>query len=405
MPRLSLRHGLGIIALLALATVGYVVLRPGFSSASTAGARAPGPAQSVSSASAPGEWAMEGFNPARTRALDAGIPLPLDRQRELRVVEDKGIGSPIAIARNTILVEAEHHLRAIDLRNGRERWSFAETGRYISPAIAGDTVFIRVEANNEGQILALDLATGQQRWAFTPRRLSSSATSFWGGHLTSPVVANGLVFIGAGKELYALDAATGAVRWEYSAQDHIASSATVGDGRVYISDARNLLAIDQQTGALAWKAPATFSIYFSPIVAHQTVFFTNGGNVIALSTTDGAKRWEIGFPDVTLFPAAAQGSRLFVKSTSTLYALDLATGKELWRSDHPNFVSFPAVAGEQLFAVIGTEGQTRLAVIDTVTGQQVWTQPVPLLTTAAPVIAGKTLYVRTTDGRVIGLSN
>ncbi len=348
---------------------------------------------------------MEGYNPARTRALSGSITLPMNQQREIHVTADKGIGSPVAIAQNIMLVEAERTLRAIDLETGKERWSFAENGRYISPAAAGDTVFIRAEANNQGQIFALDLHTGQQRWAFTPRRLSSPATSFWGGHLTSPIIVDDVVFIGAGKELYALDAVTGAVRWEYTTQDYISSSATVGDSRVFISDATHVYAIDQQTGTLAWKSPTTLAIYFSPIVANQTVFLTNGDNLLALSTADGTKRWETGFPGTPLLPAAVQGSRLFAKSTSTLYALDLATGSEIWRFDHPGYVSFPAVAGEQVFAVTGIGAQTGLTALDVATGERVWDQPVAALATAAPVIAGQTVYIRTTDGRVLGLSN
>ena len=124
-----------------------------------------------------------------------------------------------------------------------------------------------------------------------------------------------------------------------------------------------------------------------------------------MNTVDGAKRWEIGFPHETLIPGAVQGSRIFVKSTTTLHALDVATGKELWRFDDPNFVSFPAVAGNQLFAVTGAWGQTGLTVIDAATGKRVWNQSVPTLTMAAPVIAGQTLYLRTTDGRVLGFYN
>ncbi len=85
--------------------------------------------------------------------------------------------------------------------------------------------------------------------------------------------------------------------------------------------------------------------------------------------------------------------------------MDLATGKELWRFDNPNFVSLPAVAGEQIFAVTGSMGQTGLSVLDVATGKEVWNQRVTALASAAPVIAGQTLYLRTTDGRVLGLSN
>lgn len=348
---------------------------------------------------------MEGYDPARTRAAGAGMTLPINRSRAVPVRDDEGSGSPLAIARNTILVDADRRLRALDLETGKERWSFGQTGAYLSPAVAGNTVFIRSESNNEGQILALDIRTGKQLWAFTPRRLSSAEINWFGGHLSSPVVVDGVVFIGAGKELYALDAANGKVLWEYGAGSYVVSSATIGAQQVFISDVDHFYAIDRRAGKLAWKVKVDFSIYFSPVVAGETVFFTNGEKILALGAADGAKRWEAAFAGETLVPSGAQGNRLFVKSTTRLHALDSTTGKELWRFDNPNFVSFPAIAGEQLFAVTGAGGLTSLAALDIATGKAVWRQDVPALAAAAPIIAGGSLYVRTTDGRLLAFFN
>ena len=112
------------------------------------------------------DWVMEGYNPARTRARSSALAMPISLQRELRIPEDRGVGSPLVITKDTMLVEAEYHLRAIDLTTGDERWSFPEAGRYISPAIAGDMVYIRVESDNQGKVFAIDLDTGEQRWEF-----------------------------------------------------------------------------------------------------------------------------------------------------------------------------------------------------------------------------------------------
>ena len=104
MPRFSLRHILGLVAVLALLAIGYAAFRPRPTFSTAPATVAPPAARSVSSASAPDEWAMEGLNPARTRALSAGIALPINRQREVRIVGDKGVGSPVAIVQNTLLV-------------------------------------------------------------------------------------------------------------------------------------------------------------------------------------------------------------------------------------------------------------------------------------------------------------
>jgi outer membrane protein assembly factor BamB len=283
-----------------------------------------------------------------------------------------------------------------------ERWSLPLDGIYVSPAVAGNTVFVRAEADNKGQMLALDIASGKQRWTFRPKRLSSASNGYFGGHLTSPVVVDGTVFVGAGKEVYALDAATGAVGWTFVAQDYISSSATVSSDRIYISDFGHLYAIDRQTGQLVWAFPTERSIYFSPVVAAQTVLLTNGDTLVALDTTSGKPRWNLKVPGEELIPAAIQGSRGFAKSISTLYALDLASGKLLWRSHDVNFISLPVVAGDQVFVVSGMGQDTAVAALDATTGRNTWKYAVASLATAAPVIAGQSLYVRTIDGRVLG---
>ena len=351
------------------------------------------------------DWVMEGYNPARTRARSSALAMPISLQRELRIPEDRGVGSPLVITKNTMLVEAEYHLRAIDLTTGNERWSFPEAGRYISPAIAGEMVYIRVELDNQGKVFGIDLDTGEQRWEFKPRRISGADTSYWGGHLTSPVVSDNTVYIGAGKELYALNSATGELRWEYGAGDYVFSSASVDDGRVFISDAGHLYALDQQSGTPLWKVPHDLSVYFSPIVAGGSVIITNGAKLLALDAKTGGKRWETGFEGERLLPGAVQGDLLIAKSTAALFGLDLASGKELWRSDFSNYVSFPVVAGEHLFLVTGATGVTAVSALEIATGKQIWTQSVPALSNASPVIAGQTVYLRTTDGRVLGMHN
>jgi outer membrane protein assembly factor BamB len=358
--------------------------------------------QILSSTSGPEDWAMEGNNPSRTRSIETQLALPLSQQREVKLTADTGAGSPLTIAHGIMLVESEHLLRAVDLHAGTERWSFPLRGLYVSPAVAGKYVFIRSESGNKGQMLALDIDSGQSLWAFTPKRLSSAANNYFGGHLTSPVVVDGTVFVGAGKEVYALDAASGAVRWEYDAKEYISSSATAADGRIYISDFDALYALDQKTGAQIWSYPTKMTFYFAPVIGGQTVLLASGAQLLALDTISGKQLWATSLPGDGVVPGAIQGTRAFVKSTSTLYALDLASGKQLWQAHDTNYISLPAVAGDKVFVISGMGASTILAAIDASSGQNAWTLPVKALSTSAPVIAGQSLYVRTTDGRVLG---
>ncbi|MFO7170812.1 MAG: PQQ-binding-like beta-propeller repeat protein, partial [Chloroflexota bacterium] len=355
------------------------------------------------SPAASGDWSMEGQNPGRTRAVANSLSLPLTHQRLVAMPRDNETGSPPVIAKGLMLVETKDHLRAFDLRSGRERWSFDQPGSYISPAIAGDQVFIRAEAGNKGELIALSLDSGLPAWRFSPKRLSSADNNYFGGHLTSPVIADGTVFVGAGKELYALDAASGALRWEFATQNYVTSSATVADGRVFISDFDYIYAIDQNSSALLWTYPAKDAISFSAVATDRAVMVTSGSAVLALDAATGQPLWEHSVMGEKLIPAGAIGDVAFVKSTETLYALNLADGKENWRYHNINFVSLPALAGEQVFVVSGIGADSAVLALNASSGESMWEQRIRSLASTAPIIAGGALYVRMEDGRVLGL--
>lgn len=400
------RRLLAIELLVGFALVAFLIVRAQARPATPAAAdNAPA---ALHAAAASGDWAMEGSNPARTRAQAADVLLPPTQRRELAIKGDLGNGSPPTIARDTMLIEsnnaaAQKTLRALDVRSGAERWAVYQKGLYISPAVEGNRVFIRTEEANKGHVVALDLATGRELWAFVPKRLASAETNYYGGHITSPAVVRGVVFVGAGKEIYALDAATGRARWTYTTQDYITSSASVDSGRVYISDFTHFYAIDQASGKLVWAIGTPSSVYFSAVSAGSTVLVTNGKSLSALDAATGAQRWIANYPnDQGLIPAGVQGQHVFVKSTETLYALDLGSGKELWRMHDLNFVSLPAIAGDQIFLVIGSGADSAIEARNIADGSVTWRQTVGQLANTAPVIAGSTVYVRTTKGSVIG---
>lgn len=351
----------------------------------------------------PADWSMEGQNPGRTRFTPAALTLPLTHLRALSMDADRETGSPPVVARGLLLAETKDKLRAFDMRNGRERWTYDQSGSYISPAVSGNLVYFRAEANNKGQVVALDLANGKPVWQFTPKRISSADNGFFGGHISSPVIVDGTVYIGAGKEVYALNAGTGELRWEFAAQNLVTSSATVAGGRVYISDFDYFYAIDQASGKLLWSYPAKSAISFSAVATEHTVLITSGEAVVALDGASGRKLWESSYEGQKLIPAGVSGELALVKSTETLYALRLGDGGEVWRFNDINFISLPAVAGGQVFVVSGSSANTAVEALDSATGKSVWKQPVRSLASTAPVIAGGAIYVRMEDGRVLGL--
>jgi len=129
---------------------------------------------------------------------------------------------------------------------GQKLWAFEAAGPVrSSPAIGVDgTVYVAAD-NPARSVYALNAATGQMLWEFQ--------TSCCNDVRASPAVgSDGTVYVGSDdSRLFALDGATGNIRWEYQAgSDSVFSSPAVGsDGTVYVgSSDRKIYALNGATG-------------------------------------------------------------------------------------------------------------------------------------------------------------
>src|SRR5579863_7600380 len=106
---------------------------------------------------------------------------------------------------------------------------------------------------------------------------------------SSPAVANGVVYVGSGDNVYALNSRTGAQLWSYATGNAVFSSPAVADGVVYIgSEDYNVYALDAKTGAKLWSYDTGYYVESSPTVANGAVFvFGDNGNIYALDASSG----------------------------------------------------------------------------------------------------------------------
>jgi outer membrane protein assembly factor BamB/formylglycine-generating enzyme required for sulfatase activity len=105
---------------------------------------------------------------------------------------------------------------------------------------------------------------------------------------SSPVVVDGLVYIGGPKGFHALDAATGKEKWLIDVKGGVKSSACIAKGVVYfIGTDGNVYAADPKTGDVKWKARTKATVACSPAVAYDAVFFYGQGGVELLNAATG----------------------------------------------------------------------------------------------------------------------
>jgi len=286
------------------------------------------------------------------------------------------LSSPAVSGDLVFVGSADGHLYAIDRATGAQRWRFATQGAVnSSPAVHDGVVYV---SSLDGKVYAVDAASGNPRWSFaTGGERRYTAPGIHGAiprtermpdpfdvFLSSPAVANGTIYIGSGDQhVYALDAATGAMKWKFATGDVVHASPAVARGVVYIGSwDRNLYALDAATGRERWRYTTgndtviynQVGIASSAAVAGGTVFVGGrDGHFHAVDETTGALRWKhnnrggwtIGSP------AVRDGIVYFATSDGRRFkALDAASGAV--RFDVENkAISFssPALAGDVVY--------------------------------------------------------
>jgi len=360
------------------------------------------PTQSVANFSnQASEWPMEGQSPQRNRATNGTLQLPLNIQTEYNVQGDAEHASPIVITDGLLFAESDRKLHAVALASGEEQWEFNLAGSFLSPAAVNGTVYVRSETGADGFVFALAADSGAKLWQYKFAKVGSSYDNV-GGHVTSPVVVDGLVLVGAAENVVALDTQDGKELWRFVTEYPVVSSVSVADGLVYFADFTRLYALDLQTGQERWRFDhGKLALYFAPIIVGDQIALAGADTIYLLNRTTGKQAWSKRFDDIQIIPAGASAHHLYVKATNQLWALDLAQGNVAWNFSTTNFISLPALTDDQIYIITRADGGSQVRALQQATGQEIWRQEQAGLANAAPVIAGGNVYVRAISGKVL----
>jgi outer membrane protein assembly factor BamB len=250
------------------------------------------------------------------------------------------IWSSPAVADGIVCVVAvrENKVYAFDAMSGSLLWATPGDPGFpsdSSPAIANGVVYVGL---GDHYLHAYNARTGAELWRLVMP----------GGIDSSPAVVAGVVYVGAYQGVYAVDARAGTVRWLADVDYPFSNSApAVTNGTVYISDDNgNLYALDAATGVLRWSRQ-TGSNLNSVAVANGVVYVGDyWGEVEARDGTTGALLWSQVTGRVYSSPTVANGVvYVGTEEPSTLAAFNAADGTPLWSTStgHSGNTSSPVV--------------------------------------------------------------
>jgi outer membrane protein assembly factor BamB len=255
---------------------------------------------------------------------------------------------------------SEEISRALNLSDGTQRWQGGGSPGRGFPFVAGGLLYTEIPVRDGTiSVEADDASNGQFKWG----------ASFGPSPSPPPTVSKGTLYIvsidqstgGNGLFLWALNSATGAIRWHVPLSHcPAATPAVVSEGKVY-ADGETL---DAATGRHLWNWPVCPVGGSEALAVSRTSAFvpyatTSGSRLAAFDASTGRLLWSAEWPSDKGRPATPviNNDVVFYSAGSVIVALDAATGNGLWESTPAFYGSYgdPIVANGIVYAATGTQ--------------------------------------------------
>lgn len=299
----------------------------------------------------------------------------------------------------------ENGVVARDANTGRKQWSTAVEGGAFGPsmALSQKNVFLTTYEN----VYAINRRSGEIFGESTLGR----------GPPTAPKVLDEELYFSKGEfgdspaHLYAADARTGRMNWNFEPNGNVTSAVSVDRERVYVgTESGTVYAIDRTDGSKRWTFSASTSITGSPVVSNNRVFaVTDTGRLFAIQAGDGNVDWQTSVNSTISNGGIAVTERTaYLGAGDGLHAFDVQSGHEQWHFETQASATTPTVANG--VAYFGTSFDGRyLRAVDTESGMERWKYRTPKVQEGdaimggvhdAPVVVDNAIYALAAGGRL-----
>ena len=203
------------------------------------------------------------------------------------------------------------------VKNGKIQWTFPFAPLYSSPVLGPTgTLFIGIGYFN---VFALDAMTGDLLWEY--------AIPDWSVMALEPTDDN--VLYVSGNALFALNGSDGTLLWSIPGLVTHSAPAIGADGTLYLARF-GLLVLNPRTLQEDWLAPEV-SVQYSPAAAPDGAVVTSSDKLVAVDGSDGTLIWEKVLNGYLFdIPAIATDGTIFVGGSS-IWAYNGVTGRYLWQ--------------------------------------------------------------------------
>ena len=287
------------------------------------------------------------------------------------------------------------------------------------PVVAGGLIYTL----DSGATVSAVSPQGQVAWSTNLIPATDGDSDATGGGMA---YSNGVLYVSSGfGRLTALDARTGAVRWQKRLNATGSGAPLVSDGLLYlVAGDETGWVVDTKDGRIAWQIQGTPSVGNvlgapAPVIASEFAVFAFGsGDIAAAFRRGGIRRWNASVAGGRRGRAAAQivdvtggpmvvGDTIYIGNHSgRTVAFDASSGERKWTADE-GAVDTVWAAGNSIFLI---SDRSQLVRLDASDGSIIWAQDLPgfvkdkpnrrgpIVAHYGPILAGGRIVIASNDG-------
>ncbi|MGM0560166.1 MAG: PQQ-binding-like beta-propeller repeat protein [Pseudomonadota bacterium] len=287
----------------------------------------------------------------RISVLDSDRTLEADAE-----ARDSRITIPTAVRNNDWAQSggnARNDLQNLTLSSSLNRaWSSSigsgnsEGNRLLAqPIVVGDTIYAM---DSSSRVSALSSGNGGQKWRVDLSGDRDSDGRFGGGL----AYKDGTLFVTTGfGEVFALDPASGQVKWENTTLLPVRAAPTVANNQVYVISLDNrLYAFDADSGERVWDFPGieeetAFIGAAAPVANDDSVVAAfSSGEIVSVMSRNGRALWDDslagfrrmdrsrGLAHIRGMPVLDRGLLTAISNAGRMVAIDQRRGLRVWEA-------------------------------------------------------------------------
>jgi len=219
--------------------------------------------------------------------------------------------------------------------------------------------------------------------------------------ISAPIIDRGTLFAGSDdNNLYAIDAATGKLRWQYSALGKVYTPAAK-DGLVFAASFDNYIYALDSNGNLKWKTSTGSSIASPPVAYNDILYGGFDKYIYAIHIINGSIKWRYATDGrIESTPTISGGIVYAGSNDNKIYALDAGNKNLRWNySTGGSIASSPSVINGIVY--IGSRDNNIYAIID---GKLKWSKKTNDWVISSPAVFGNKVFVGSNDNNVYALN-